>query len=60
MAIAVQTPKAEEQATSASPEQALCSIFDIVEDALEKLPPKERGAWLSDLSETAAELDRRL
>jgi hypothetical protein len=40
-------------------EQALCAIFDTVEDALEKLTPEKRKAWLDDLSETARRLEKQ-
>lgn len=42
-----------------SPEQALCTIFDIVEDAIQKLPTTERKSWLDALSETAERLEKR-
>jgi hypothetical protein len=40
-------------------EEALCSIFDTVEDALEKLTPEKRKAWLDDLSATAERLEKQ-
>jgi hypothetical protein len=43
----------------ASPEQALCAMFDLFEDALDKMSPEKRKAWLAGLSETAETLDTR-
>jgi hypothetical protein len=40
-------------------ERALCDIFDIVEDALEKMGPEERKAWMSGLSETVEKLEKQ-
>jgi hypothetical protein len=40
-------------------EQLLCSIFDSVEDALEKMTPEKRKAWLDDLSATVGRLERQ-
>jgi hypothetical protein len=36
---------------SKSPEQALCAMFDLFEDALETMTPEKRKAWLDGLSE---------
>jgi len=49
----------QEHAATETPEQALCAIFDLVEDALQKLTPENRKAWLDDLSETAERLERQ-
>ena len=42
-----------------SPEQPLCAIFDVVEDALDKLSPEKRQAWLGGLSATAEKLEKQ-
>jgi hypothetical protein len=42
-----------------SRERALCTIFDIVEDSLEKMGPEERKAWISGLSETVEKLEKQ-
>ncbi len=47
------------QHSSLSPEQALCDLFDVVEDAIEQLPVEKRKAWLDGLSATAETLERR-
>jgi len=57
MASATRTIRSEEQTMTR--EEALCSIFDTVEDALEKLTPEKRKAWLDDLSATAERLEKQ-
>ncbi len=57
MATATQIP-AEHVASDLTPEQALCKIFDIFEDALEKMPPEKQKAWLDGLSETVEKLEK--
>jgi hypothetical protein len=42
-----------------SRESALCTIFDVVEEALEKMGPEERKAWISGLSETVEMLEKQ-
>lgn len=37
---------------TSTPEQALCAIFDVFEDALEDMSPEKRKTWLAGLSET--------
>jgi hypothetical protein len=51
--------ESEERVALESPEQALCAIFDVVEDALEKLTPEKRKLWLNDLSATAERLEKQ-
>jgi hypothetical protein len=59
MSTAARPINSEEQAAPQSPEHALCDIFDMVEDALEKLTPEKRKAWLDDLSATAERLEKQ-
>jgi hypothetical protein len=47
----------EQASAHQTPEQALCTIFDLFEDELEKMTPEKRKAWLGGLSETAEKLD---
>ena len=53
MATATRSITDKSQEKQMSPEQALCTIFDIVEDQLEQMTPEARKAWLEDLSESA-------
>jgi hypothetical protein len=57
MASATRTIQSEEKTVTR--EQALCSIFDSVEDALEKMTPEKRKVWLDDLSATAERLEKQ-
>jgi len=59
MATATRPTFSQEPAASETPEQALCAIFDLVEDELEKLTPEKRKAWLDDLSATAERLEKQ-
>jgi len=60
MATAAHPPNShKEKAASASPEQALCDLFDVVEDALGEMAPDKRKAWLEELSATAETLDKQ-
>jgi len=61
MAIAARSnhPRLEREVPQDSPEQALCAVFDVVEDALEKLTPEKRKLWLDDLSATAERLEKQ-
>jgi hypothetical protein len=59
MAIATHPVVLEQTTPAPTPEQALCTIFDIFEDSLEKMTPEKRKAWLDGLSETAETLDKR-
>lgn len=58
MATATHPITCDEQEALQTPEQALCTIFDIVEDALEKLTPEKRKEWLDDLSATVERLEK--
>ena len=59
MATAVRSNRSEKQATPTSREQALCTIFDIFEEALEELEPEQRKAALDGISATAEKLRKR-
>ena len=59
MATATHAIASEDEAPVQTPEQAICEIFDIVEDALEKLTPEKRKAWLDDLSATVQRLEKQ-
>jgi len=61
MAIAARSnhPRLQREVPPDSPEQALCAVFDVVEDALEKLTPEKRKLWLDDLSATAERLEKQ-
>lgn len=59
MATAVRPVRSETAAAPPSNERALCEIFDIVEDALEKLPAEKRKAWIDGLSETVEKLEKQ-
>jgi hypothetical protein len=60
MATATHEIRSEDEARVLTPEQAICEIFDIFEDALEKMPPDKRKACLDDLSATAERLERQV
>jgi hypothetical protein len=48
----------ETSSAQQSPEEALCALFDVVEDALETLTPEKRQAWLDDLSVAAGKHEK--
>jgi hypothetical protein len=57
MATSAHPVPTEMESADCTPEWALCDLFDIVEDALEKKTPVERKAWLDGLSATAGSSD---
>jgi len=58
MATAVRPVRSEAEAPP-SPERALCDLFDIVEDALDKLPAAKRKAWIDGYSGTAEKPEKQ-
>ncbi len=62
MATTAGSIRADSQAKVAleSRKQALCTIFDLMEDALEHLTPEQRKLWLDDLSATAEKLEKQV
>jgi hypothetical protein len=50
----------EQASAHQTPEQALCAMFDLFEDVLEKMSPEKRKAWLAGLSETVENPEKQL
>jgi hypothetical protein len=53
-------PVRSETEAPLSRERALCNIFDVVDDALDKMGPEERKAWINGLSETVEKLEKQV
>ena len=52
-------PKEKVESSDTSKNALLFSVFDLVEDQLEKMSPGTRKKWLDDLSETAEKIRAR-
>jgi hypothetical protein len=59
MATSVYPVGPEHESTPQSPEQALCAMFDLFEDAIENMTAEKRKAWLEGLSEAAEKLEKQ-
>ncbi len=59
MATATHPVEVEQTPSPKSPEEALCAMFDLFEDAIETMSPEKRKAWLDGLSEAAGNLEKQ-